>query len=188
MFNNLRTSTHPHMHLLGDMNLVEDLCLFQLLYSNGVERLGVKSARERVRWVSAVWSVFSIVFASSKCSRFCREAMDHSMTIPDRSTSGSPTGSSRTFGSITSSTQSSALSMGTGSALTTFVPPLDTNPDLSYFRSTSGSSLNRTPSLISSHHTHATDDNAISNPSYLYPGDPRVMAPSCSSSLQRTAL
>ena len=40
---------------LSDMNLVEALCPFQLLYSDGVERLGAESARERVRWVSAIW-------------------------------------------------------------------------------------------------------------------------------------
>jgi hypothetical protein len=35
-----------------------DLCLFQLLYAGGVERLAAESARERVRWVSAIWCVF----------------------------------------------------------------------------------------------------------------------------------
>jgi hypothetical protein len=43
---------------LGDMGLLETLCPFQLLYSDGVERLGAESARERVRWVSAIWYVF----------------------------------------------------------------------------------------------------------------------------------
>ena len=38
-----------------DWDLVEMLCPFQLLYSDGVERLGAESARERVRWVSAIW-------------------------------------------------------------------------------------------------------------------------------------
>jgi hypothetical protein len=40
---------------LGEMALMETLCPFQLLYSDGVERLGAESARERVRWVSAIW-------------------------------------------------------------------------------------------------------------------------------------
>jgi hypothetical protein len=40
---------------LGDLGLMETLCPFQLLYSDGVERLGAESARERVRWVSAIW-------------------------------------------------------------------------------------------------------------------------------------
>lgn len=47
----------PDPGRLGDMNLMETLCPFQLLYSDGIERLGAESARERVRWVSAVWSV-----------------------------------------------------------------------------------------------------------------------------------
>lgn len=37
--------------------LMELLCPFQLLYSDGVERLAAESARERVRWVSAIWYV-----------------------------------------------------------------------------------------------------------------------------------
>lgn len=40
---------------LGEMGLMETLCPFQLLYGDGVERLGAESARERVRWVSAIW-------------------------------------------------------------------------------------------------------------------------------------
>ena len=41
----------------GDAGLMETLCPFQLLYSDGVDRLGTESARERVRWVSAIWFV-----------------------------------------------------------------------------------------------------------------------------------
>ena len=37
--------------------LVDFLCPFQLLYTDGVERLGAESARERVRWVGAIWYV-----------------------------------------------------------------------------------------------------------------------------------
>lgn len=37
--------------------LADFLCPFQLLYSDGLERLGAKSARERVRWVAALWYV-----------------------------------------------------------------------------------------------------------------------------------
>jgi hypothetical protein len=40
---------------LGEIGLLETLCPFQLLYSDGVERLGAESARERMRWVSAIW-------------------------------------------------------------------------------------------------------------------------------------
>lgn len=52
----------PDLGHLGGTNLVEALCPFQLLYSDGVERLGAESARERVRWVSAIWSVFFLFF------------------------------------------------------------------------------------------------------------------------------
>ena len=37
------------------MGLASFLCPFQLLYSDGLERLGAESARERVRWVAALW-------------------------------------------------------------------------------------------------------------------------------------
>jgi hypothetical protein len=39
----------------GRTRLMEVLCPFQLLYADGVERLAAESARERVRWVSAIW-------------------------------------------------------------------------------------------------------------------------------------
>ena len=39
----------------GSQSLMELLCPFQLLYGDGVERLAAESARERVRWVSAIW-------------------------------------------------------------------------------------------------------------------------------------
>ena len=39
----------------AERNLVDMLCPFQLLYTDGVERLGAESARERVRWVGAIW-------------------------------------------------------------------------------------------------------------------------------------
>ena len=42
----------------ADVGLMEALCPFQLLYADGIERLGAESARERVRWVSAIWYVF----------------------------------------------------------------------------------------------------------------------------------
>ena len=35
--------------------------------------------------------------------------------------------------------------------------------------------------------TRATDDSAVSNQAFLYPGDPRVIAPSRSSSIRRTS-
>ncbi|THH16604.1 hypothetical protein EW146_g4054 [Bondarzewia mesenterica] len=154
---------------LGEMGLMEVLCPFQLLYSDGVERLGAESARERVRWVSAIW-----------------EALDRSVTIPDRSETHSPTGSMRTIRSMTSSTHSTSAS---GSASTKFVPPMDTIPDISDFYSVSGASsasgLSRAPSIVS-RNARAADDATVSNQTYLYPGDPRVIAPSRSSSLRRT--
>lgn len=39
----------------GSDDLVELLCPFQLIYGDGVERLAAESARERVRWVGAIW-------------------------------------------------------------------------------------------------------------------------------------
>ena len=38
-------------------SFIDMLCPFQLLYSDGIERLAAESARERVRWVSAIWYV-----------------------------------------------------------------------------------------------------------------------------------
>lgn len=40
--------------------LMELLCPFQLLYSDGVERLAAESARQRTRWVGAIW--YAILF------------------------------------------------------------------------------------------------------------------------------
>ncbi|KAI0943617.1 hypothetical protein AcW1_002739 [Taiwanofungus camphoratus] len=158
---------------LGEMGLVETLCPFQLVYSDGVERLGAESAKERSRWVEAIW-----------------EALNREVSIPDRSMTGSPTGSVRTMRSITSSGTVESGS-GTGSASTVYVPPLDSIPDLSDLMSLSGSStrtgISRRPSLASAHRARATDDSAVSHQAFLYPGDPRVIAPSRSSSLRRTS-
>ncbi|KAI6107774.1 hypothetical protein EDD16DRAFT_1868839, partial [Pisolithus croceorrhizus] len=147
-------------------DLMELLCPFQLLYTDGVERLAAESARERVRWVSAIW-----------------EALDLSVTLPNRSEPGSPTGSIRTIRSITSTSASGSTS---GSASTVFVPPLHTIPSVSDLSdSLSTGSFSRAPSYPT--HTRTTDDGAVSNQSYVYPGDPRVIAPSRSSSLRRTS-
>lgn len=114
-----------------------------------------------------------------------REALDRSVTLPSRSEPGSPTGSIRTIRTMASTTSAS----GSGSASVVFVPPLHTIPSLSDLRtfsdSSSTGSLSRAPSFP--HHTRTTDDAAVSNQSYLYPGDPRVIAPSRSSSLRRTS-
>jgi hypothetical protein len=82
------------------------------------------------------------------------------------------------------STSTRSGSVASGSRSTTFLPPMESIPDISDFQSLSGSSagfLSRQPSLRS----HAVDDGAISNQTIVYPGDPRVIAPSRSSSLRR---
>jgi hypothetical protein len=53
-------SHHSARDDIGTMAAIEDglvelLCPFQLLYEDGVERIAAESARERVRWVSAIW-------------------------------------------------------------------------------------------------------------------------------------
>ncbi|KZT04943.1 uncharacterized protein LAESUDRAFT_702914 [Laetiporus sulphureus 93-53] len=157
---------------MGELELVQALCPFQLLYTDGIERLGTDSPRERVRWVSAIWDV-----------------LDRAVSIPDRSATGSPTGSIRTIRSSTST--ASTQSTSAGSALTRYVPLVENIPDISDLVSLSGSSthtgLSRHPSLASTHRTRAADDLAVSNQTYVYPGDPRVIASSRSSSLRRTS-
>lgn len=39
----------------AEAELVQILSPFHLLYTDGVERLGAESPRERVRWVNAIW-------------------------------------------------------------------------------------------------------------------------------------
>ncbi|KAI6100674.1 hypothetical protein EV401DRAFT_897823 [Pisolithus croceorrhizus] len=92
-------------------DLMESLCPFQLLYTDGVERLAAESARKRVRWVSAVW-----------------EALDHSFTLPKCSKPGSPRGSIRTIHLITSTSTCGSTSC---SASTVFSPLLHTIPSIS---------------------------------------------------------
>ncbi|OBZ68826.1 hypothetical protein A0H81_10987 [Grifola frondosa] len=116
------TSATSESDQLWEMGLVETLCPFQLLYSGGIERLGAKSARARVRGVSVIW-----------------EALDHAVSIPDRSATRLPKGSIRTIRSMTSAT-SSQSGYGSGSASTIYVPALDSIPDLFDIQSLSGSS------------------------------------------------
>ena len=114
-----------------------------------------------------------------------REVLDRSVTVPDRSETQSPTGSMRTIRSMASTSTHSGSAVS-GSRSTTFLPPMESIPDFSDFQSFSGSSvgsLSRQPSLRS----RAVDDAAISNQTIVYPGDPRVIAPSRSSSLRRTS-
>src|SRR6266702_1680091 len=113
-----------------------------------------------------------------------KEVLDRSVTVPDRSETQSPTGSMRTIRSMASASTHSG-SVASGSRSTTFLPPMESIPDISDFESLSGSSagsLSRQPSLRS----RAVDDGAISNQTIVYPGDPRVIPPSRSSSLRRT--
>jgi hypothetical protein len=37
---------------------IKELCPFQMMYEDGVERLGAGSPRERMKWVGAIWYVF----------------------------------------------------------------------------------------------------------------------------------
>jgi hypothetical protein len=37
---------------------IDELCPFQMMYEDGVERLGTGSPRERMKWVGAIWYVF----------------------------------------------------------------------------------------------------------------------------------
>ncbi|QRV92824.1 proteophosphoglycan 5 [Ceratobasidium sp. AG-Ba] len=82
--------------------LVETLCPFQLLYTDGVERLGTDTARERVCWVGAIWEVSATIA--------CMPAS------PSESSLQRP-----------SSVQSLSSE---GSASTHFVPPFDNIPDM----------------------------------------------------------
>ncbi|KZV84894.1 hypothetical protein EXIGLDRAFT_271880 [Exidia glandulosa HHB12029] len=144
--------------------LLELLCPFQLLYADGVERLGAESARERVRWVGALWN-----------------AIERAATIPSRTPSPAPT-----IQSIRSTTS------GSGSASTVFVPPLESIPD--FPDSLSGRSSSIRSGSLASHRTHqstrASDDGAISSQGLVVPlgrTGSRLIAPSRSSSLRRTA-
>ncbi|THH31833.1 hypothetical protein EUX98_g2343 [Antrodiella citrinella] len=153
----------------GEPDLAQILSPFHLMYADGVERLGAESPRERVRWVNAIW-----------------EALNRSVTAVDPSGTRSPTGSIRTINSFTSSASSHSGS-GSGSASTMYKPPFDSIPDMSDLHSLSGSStVSRRRSLVSGHHTRTIDDSVVSGQSYIYPGDPRVIGPSRSSSLRRT--
>jgi hypothetical protein len=113
-----------------------------------------------------------------------REVLDCSVTAPDRSETQSPTGSMRTIRSMASTSTHSGSAMS-GSHSTTFLPPMESIPDLSGLQPLSGSSAGSLSHQLSLR-SHAADDAAISNQTIVYPGDPRVIAPSRSSSLRRT--
>jgi hypothetical protein len=66
----------------GELGLMETLCPFQLFYSDGVERLGAESARERVRWVSAIWYVSLVTIFLLAHDVFTGRLLDRSVTVP----------------------------------------------------------------------------------------------------------
>ncbi|KAG9074600.1 hypothetical protein FRC06_010590, partial [Ceratobasidium sp. 370] len=94
---------------LQSPELAETLCPFQLLYADGVERLGTDTARERVRWVGAIWEVLA--------------AISRAPTRAVTERSASPTVSLQRSSSVRSSSSE-------GSASTQFVPPFETIPDM----------------------------------------------------------
>ena len=158
--------------------LMELLCPFQLLYTDDVEQLAAESARERVCWVSAIWyAIFCFHKISSVATSF-REVLDHTVTLLRCLEPGSPAGSIRTIHTITSATSASGSGSGSGSASTMFVLPLHTIPSLSDLSDSSSThSQSHAPSLPR-HHMHMTDNGTVSNQSYIYYGDPCVIAPS----------
>ncbi|KAG9013171.1 hypothetical protein FRB90_006205, partial [Tulasnella sp. 427] len=103
----------------GSDDLVELLCPFQLIYGDGVERLAAESARERVRWVGAIW-----------------DALSRATTLAAQSTrASSPPLSIRSTPSIRSlrseqTEQSSRTSSTEGSRSTTFLPPRSEIPTI----------------------------------------------------------
>ncbi|KAG8743304.1 hypothetical protein FRC10_012267 [Ceratobasidium sp. 414] len=116
---------------LQSIELAETLCPFQLLYADGVERLGTDTARERVRWVGAIWEVLATI------SRAPTRA------VTERS--ASPTVSLQRSSSVRSSSSE-------GSASTQFVPPFETIPDMA-------STLSRQSSFAMPRHT--ADDMSV---------------------------
>ena len=114
-----------------------------------------------------------------------REVLNCSVTVPDWSETQSPTGSMHMI-HLMKSTSTHSGSVVSGSCSTTSLPPMESIPDLLDFQSLSGSSTGSVscqPSLCSC----AVDDAAISNQTIIYPGDPWVIAPSCSSTLHHTS-
>ncbi|KIJ34005.1 hypothetical protein M422DRAFT_52213 [Sphaerobolus stellatus SS14] len=155
-----------------DSVLVDTLCPFQLLYPDGVERLGAESARDRVRWVGAVW-----------------EALNRAVSLPDVSIrSQSPTHSLRTISSERSS--NSDNKSRSGSASTVFVPPLDSLPEIT--SSSSASVVSARSSFLEPHgeqfHNRRASDDIVLGEDMLYPLERRgSKALSRASSLRRTS-
>ncbi|KAG8904985.1 hypothetical protein FRB99_000899 [Tulasnella sp. 403] len=95
--------------------LVEFLCPFQLIYADGVERLGAESARERVRWVGAIWDALSRATVAADSVR----SSSPSPSIP--SVTRSP--SVRSVPSIVSESSTTSSQSSNGSRSTIFMPP-----------------------------------------------------------------
>ncbi|TFK75643.1 hypothetical protein BDN72DRAFT_448936 [Pluteus cervinus] len=152
--------------------LMDMLAPFHMLYADGVERMAAESLLERQKWVNRIW-----------------EAVNRPVALPESSVTRSPTGSIRTILSIDSRTsRTSGISNASGSRSTVFVPPLSSLDDISDFQSnvTRSPNLSRRTSLVSSHHGRVVDDTVIRDQEYVYPGDPRVIAPSRGHSLRRS--
>ena len=109
----------------GELNLMETLCPFQLFHSNGVEWLGAELARACApRWFGESWSCplfFKLTASSGR--------LDRSVTVPDQSETQSPTGSMRPIRSM-ASTSTRSGSVTSGSWSTTFLPPMESIPDI----------------------------------------------------------
>ncbi|KAG8795280.1 hypothetical protein FRC17_008153, partial [Serendipita sp. 399] len=162
----------------GPDSRIGELCPFQMLYEDGVERLGAGSPRERVRWVAAIW-----------------DALNRA-SIPSRSTS--PVHSVGTIPSQRSSQRSGGTSSGSrnGSASTVFIPADEDIPDIgSTISSLTRSSFHSGSRTSSSSYQTGTRPRSLDDTSIvshgddlLSPSDPRIaIAPSRSSSLRRTA-
>ncbi|KAK7678727.1 hypothetical protein QCA50_018309 [Cerrena zonata] len=153
----------------ADIDLMTLLLPFHLLYGDGVERLAAESPGERARWVEAIW-----------------EILNRSVSIPDRSVTGSPTGSIRTIRTINSSVSSHSESGSSSTGFQFF--RLSAIPDMSDLHSLDGSStLSRRASLISTQNTRTLDDSALSGSSYLQPTGTGVIGPTRMRSLRRTS-
>ena len=88
---------------------MEKFCPVQLLCADGVERLGAECA---------VWFVpYRTSDIVRILTRSHREALDHSVTIPDRSVNNTPVGSIRTIASHQSSALSATSVSSNGSRL-----------------------------------------------------------------------
>ncbi|KAG9080929.1 hypothetical protein FRC06_005993, partial [Ceratobasidium sp. 370] len=94
---------------LQSPELAETLCPFQLLYADGVERLGTDTARERVCWVGAIWEVLATISRAPTCAVTERSA---SLTV------------------LLQRSSSVRSSSSEGSASTRFVPPFETIPEM----------------------------------------------------------